>query len=211
MFIFRQLFDARSHAFMYLLGDRASGEAVAIDVVPPPTLHSAFGLLAELDLHARYLLLTHAHRATLPLANTFVERSGARVAGSPVDAPTLVEHALEHGAQVDFGPEHVDVIATPGHTLGSASYLWRDRLFTGDALLIGGCGRPQHPAVDPARLYDSVVHRLFSLPGETLVFPGHDHCGRTVSTVAEERETNPAFAHRSRDEFITRRRDGARP
>ncbi len=211
MFVFRQLFDARSHSFMYLLGDRTGGEAIAIDVVPAPTLHSAIALLAEFDLHARYLLLTHAHQATLPLAQAFIERSGASVAALPQDAPALVEVVLGHGARVDFGPEHVDVISTPGHTLGSASYLWRDRVFTGDALLIGGCGCPEHPAVDPARLYDSVVRRLFALPGETLVFPGHDHCGRTVSTVAEERETNPAFAHRSRDEFITRRRDGARP
>ncbi len=129
---------------------------------------------------------------------------------SDADAGGAIDASLKHGDRVDFGPEHVRVIATPGHTPGSLSYLWRDRVFTGDSLMIGGCGCTEHPAADPARLYDSVMRRLFTLPGETLVFPHHDRCGRTVSTIAEERETNPAFAQRSRDEFITRRRASAR-
>ncbi len=210
MLFFRQIFDARSYSFMYLLGNRTSGEAVAIDLVPEPTLLTAFGLLGELGLHARHLLLTHVDADTLDLARPFTARTGAAIAASDADAGGAIDASLKHGDRVDFGPEHVRVIATPGHTPGSLSYLWRDRVFTGDSLMIGGCGCTEHPAADPARLYDSVMRRLFTLPGETLVFPHHDRCGRTVSTIAEERETNPAFAQRSRDEFITRRRASAR-
>jgi sulfur dioxygenase len=94
------------------------------------------------------------------------------------------------------------VIATPGHTPGSMTFHWRDRLFTGDALLIGGCGRTDFQQGDAGQLYDAITGRLFTLPGETLVYPGHDYRGRRVSCIEEERTTNPRLAGRSRGDFI---------
>jgi glyoxylase-like metal-dependent hydrolase (beta-lactamase superfamily II) len=82
--------------------------------------------------------------------------------------------------------------------------LWQDRIFCGDALELGGCGQVENGECDPGRLYDSVMNRLFVLPDETLVFPGHDFHGRTVSTIGEERRCNPFFAARSRDAFLSR-------
>lgn len=107
-----------------------------------------------------------------------------------------------HGDLLSFGSESIQVIATPGHTADSPSYLWRDRLFCGDALALGGCPR-QADDGDPRRIYDSVVDRLFALPAETLVFPGHDAHGRTVSTIGEERTSTPFFLPRWRDAFVT--------
>ena len=102
---------------------------------------------------------------------------------------------------LSFGNESIAVIETPGHTPGCITYAWRDRIFCGDALELGGCGQ----AVDETNagaMYDSVRGRIFSLPGDTLIYPGHDYTGRTVSTVAEERQRNIAFSGLTRDRFI---------
>ncbi|MGZ8272242.1 MAG: MBL fold metallo-hydrolase, partial [Methylophilus sp.] len=101
-----------------------------------------------------------------------------------------------------FGNEVIDVIATPGHTAGSVSYLWRDRVFTGDALLINGCGRTDFQSGNAGVLYDSVTQKLFTLPDETLVYPGHDYQGRYVSCVAQEKNINSRLANKTREEFI---------
>jgi glyoxylase-like metal-dependent hydrolase (beta-lactamase superfamily II) len=102
----------------------------------------------------------------------------------------------------------IRVIATPGHTPDGVCFLWHDRLFSGDALAIGGCRPSADPGADPGVLYDSVTRRLFALPGETLVFPGHAFHARRVSTIAEERTRNRSFAHTSRDAFIAAWRRG---
>ena len=161
-------------------------------------------MLAELNLRLDYLLQTHVHDDEPNDAASLKERTGARTVASET-ARAGADITVRHGDTITFGSEVIHVIATPGHTPGCLSYLWRDRAFTGDTLLIGSCGRSGLMGEDPAELYDSITHRLFVLPGETLVFPGHDRHGRTVSTIAEERERNPAIAGRSRDEFITRR------
>ena len=100
------------------------------------------------------------------------------------------------------GNEQLRVIATPGHTRGSISFLWRDRLFTGDSLLIGGCGRTDFQGGDAGALYDSITRRLFTLPDETLVYPGHDYQQRWVSSIMQERTTNPRLAGKTREQFI---------
>jgi glyoxylase-like metal-dependent hydrolase (beta-lactamase superfamily II) len=120
-------------------------------------------------------------------------------------APVTADLRLHHGDAITFGNEVIHVLGTPGHTPACLSYLWRDRLFTGDALLIRACGRTDLPDADAGALYDSITQRLMVLPGDTLVYPGHDGQGRTVSTITEEREHNPCVAGRSRDEFITQR------
>jgi len=95
------------------------------------------------------------------------------------------------------------VLYTPGHTMGDVSYLVEDRVLTGDALLIGGCGRTDFQEGDAGRLYDSVTGRLFTLPPDTLVYPGHDYHGNTVSTIAREKATNARLGEgRSRADFI---------
>jgi glyoxylase-like metal-dependent hydrolase (beta-lactamase superfamily II) len=200
---FRQIFDPRTVAFTYLLGEDG-GAAVAVDPGTDRTRLSVLAMLAELNLRLDYVLQTHWHDDGANDAAALRERTSARVVASEA-ARAGADIPVRHGDTINFGSEVIHVIATPGHTPGSVSYLWRDRVFTGDTLLIGGCGGTDRMGEDPAALYDSITHRLFALPGETLVFPGHDRRGRTVSTIAEERERNPAIAGRSRDEFITRR------
>lgn len=200
---FRQIFDQETLAFTYLLGDD-SGAAILIDAGSERTTLPVLAILAELNLRLDYLLQTHLHDDEPNDAAALKERTGARVVASEAFMASA-DIPVRHGTTISFGSELVHVIGTPGHTSGCLSYLWHDRVFTGDALLIGSCGRTELQGGDPAALYDSITHRLFVLPGETLVFPGHARHGRTVSTIAEERERNPAIAGCSRDEFITRR------
>jgi glyoxylase-like metal-dependent hydrolase (beta-lactamase superfamily II) len=202
--LFRQLYDRPSRAFTYLVADPDSREAVAVDPEPEGTALPLLAMANELDLRLVYLLCTHAHEGA-PTAVPFLKsRTGARVVAGE-RAPVAADLRPRHGEALTFGNEVVHVLATPGHTPGCLSYLWRDRVFTGDALLVRGCGRTDLPDGDAGTLFDSVTLRLLVLPGDTLLFPGHETHGRTVSTIAEEREHNPCIAARSRDEFITQR------
>jgi glyoxylase-like metal-dependent hydrolase (beta-lactamase superfamily II) len=199
--IFRQLYDAPHRAFSYLLADRGEGTAVAVDPVPEGIALPLLALADELDVQIDYLLCTHLHEGEQPALERLKARTGARLAASE-RAPVAADVHLRHGETLSFGRETIQVIGTPGHTPGCLSYLWRDRVFSGDALLIRGCGRTDLPDGDAGQLFDSIT-RLLVLPGDTLLFPGHETHGRTVSTIAEEREHNPCVAGRSRDEFIT--------
>ena len=184
----------------YLLGDPVSKDAVVIDPLRrQATLLQA--LLAEQGLRLKYVLRTHVHRPDTIDCGDLCAQSGARYVIGAANAEDLPGERVREGDQLRFGEELLSVIETPGHTPGCVTYLWRDRIFCGDLLEIGGCT----PAVEETHagaLFDSVRHRIFVLQGETLVFPGHDHARRTVSTVAEERLTNVAFSGLSRDAFI---------
>jgi len=202
--IFRQIYDPPSRSFTYLLADDGTPAAVAIDPEPDGTALPLLGLVGELGLSLQYLLCTHVHEGAAGTVERLRGRTGARiVAGlaAPIDADVRVRQ----GDVVTFGSESIRVLDTPGHTAADVSYLWRDRVFSGDALLIRGCGRTDLPGGDAGALFDSITQRLLVLPGETLLFPGHETHHRSVSTIAEERDYNPCVAGRSRDEFITQR------
>ena len=199
---FRQFFDSRTAAISYLLADPPNTGAVAIDPDPDPCQGLVLkSLLAERKLELRLILLTHTHD------DSFEDLAG-QYPGAGIVAGTRPRLSGGFRTAVDdenfcFGNERIRVIATPGHTPFSVSYLWRDRLFCGDALELGGCGLSEDRECDPGGIYDSVTTRVFALPDETLVFPGHDFHGRTVSTIGEERQRNPFFLARSRDAFVT--------
>lgn len=199
---FHQRFDPASSTFTYLLACERTREAVLIDPVLEQHQRD-LALVAELGVTVKWLLDTHVHADHVTGASALK----ADLPGAPRTAVGLAceaegyEWALTHGERLTFGDEHIDVIATPGHTPGSMSFLWRDRVFTGDALLIGGCGRTDFQNGDAGQLYDAVTQRLFTLPPETLVYPGHDYKGRRVSCIGEERDTNPRLT-KSRDEFV---------
>ena len=110
---------------------------------------------------------------------------------------------LTHGDIVRFGAaEEIRVLHTPGHTAGSMSYVWRGNVFTGDALLIGGCGRTDFQSGSAEALYDSVNTRLFTLPDDTRMWPGHDYKGQAVSTIGWEKRHNERLAGRDRADFV---------
>lgn len=197
---FRQIHDAASNALTYLLADEASSEAVVIDPLrSQATLILA--MLAERSLRLIHVLRTHVHRPSRAECGELCPATGATLIlgeRSPDDIDGL--RAADDDI-VRFGNEALRVISTPGHAPGSVCFLWRDRLFCGDTLLIADCDCIA-PDADPGALFDSVKQKLFTLPDETLVFPGRDANGRTVSTIREERQRNPFFSLSNREAFI---------
>lgn len=198
---FHQLFDTTSSTFTYVLVDPQTREAVIIDPVDTH-LDAYLRLMQSEGLTLRFTLETHAHADHVTSAGLLCQRTGAKSA-APVQCGILpADLQLDDGAAICFGDETIRALHTPGHTAGSMSYLWRDCVFTGDALLIGGCGRTDFQSGDSGTLYDSITGRLFTLPEATRVYPAHDYKGRTVSTIGEERRCNPRLAGKTREEFV---------
>ncbi len=197
MLIFRPLFDPASSTWSYLLGDAASAQAVLIDPVFEQ-LRRDETLIRELGLQLKWTLETHVHADHVTGAWLLRERLGSRIALSVDGGASGADLLLRHGERVAFGSRHLQVRATPGHTNGCLSYVLDDlaRVFSGDCLLIRGCGRTDFQQGSAAALYRSVHTQLFTLPGDCLVYPGHDYNGMGVSSIDEERRFNPRLGGR---------------
>jgi glyoxylase-like metal-dependent hydrolase (beta-lactamase superfamily II)/rhodanese-related sulfurtransferase len=198
---FKQLFDPASSTLSYLIADDASHEAVLIDPVLEQVERDA-RLVREHGLKLKTTLETHVHADHV---------TGAQALRQATDAQTAVcrdcnaqgyDRLLADGDVILFGQEEILTIATPGHTPGSVCYLWRDRLFTGDTLLIGGCGRTDFQNGSAEALWESITGRLFTLDEQILVYPGHDHKGRRVSSIGEEKRFNARLAGKTREDFL---------
>ncbi|HZV55343.1 MAG TPA: MBL fold metallo-hydrolase [Rhodocyclaceae bacterium] len=198
---FRQFRDPATETFSYVLGCGHSGQTVIIDPVVGQVL-LYLGVLKELDLCLTWVLETHLHADHISAADTLREWTGARVAVARNSGIGAADRLLDDGDTLAIGELEIEVLATPGHTPGCLTYRWQDRLFTGDSLLIGSCGRIDEPGSSGIMLFDSVTRRLLSLPAETLVYPGHGQAGRWVSCIGEERDNNPFFHGISRDSFV---------
>jgi len=192
MLIFRQLFDPVSSTYTYLLGDAASGQALLIDPVYEHERRDR-ALLRELGLQLVATLDTHVHADHVTGAWLLKQRCGSQILLSADGGALNADRLLRDGDQVAFGSRHLEVRATPGHTNGCLTYVLDDHsmAFTGDSLLIRGCGRTDFQQGSPARLYHSVKQRILSLPDTCLLYPGHDYKGLTVTSVAEELRFNP--------------------
>jgi sulfur dioxygenase len=190
--IFRQLLDPTSSTYSYLLADRDSGEAVLIDPVFEQARRDA-ALLRELGLRLVATLETHVHADHVTGAWLLQQRMGSRIALSAASGAQGADRPLQHGDLVAFGQRQLQVRATPGHTDGCVSYVLDDAsmAFTGDCLLIRGCGRTDFQQGDPHKLFRSVHEQILSLPDGCLLYPGHDYRGLTVTSVGEERRFNP--------------------
>ncbi|MFD2366152.1 MBL fold metallo-hydrolase [Pseudoduganella sp. GCM10020061] len=198
-----QLFDTESSTFTYILVGEDDKSAVIIDAVDHHWERD-LAHLKRLGLELAYVLETHAHADHVTAAGKLREVTGAKAAVPAGCGIAPAEVQLNDGDIIRFGKdEQIKVIHTPGHTAGSVSYLWRGNVFTGDTLLIDGCGRTDFQSGSSAALYDSVVGKLFKLPDTTRVWPGHDYKGQSVSTIGWEKEHNSRLAHRSKEDFAT--------
>lgn len=200
--IFRQLFEPVSSTYTYLLADPVSLEAVLIDPVVEE-VETYVGLLAALGLTLRYTLETHVHADHVTAGAALRDRLGSRTVVHRDGGATCADVLVAGGDHLRVGTIDLEVRETPGHTNGCVAYVAADRVFTGDTLLIGGCGRTDFQQGDPERLYDSVHTQIFSLPPDTLVYPAHDYKGRTVSTVREEQAINARLGGgKSKEAFV---------
>lgn len=199
--MFKQMFDVGSCTFTYLIADDASREAVFIDPVVNH-IDDYTTLITKLNYQLKYSLETHVHADHVTAGGLLREKLSTKTGVSQRCGAHTADLQLNDGDMLSIGCQQIKVIATPGHTAGSISFLWDDHIFTGDALLINGCGRTDFQSGDAGMLFDSITNKIFSLPDETLIYPGHDYNGHRVSCVAQEKAINPRLAGKSRDEFI---------
>jgi glyoxylase-like metal-dependent hydrolase (beta-lactamase superfamily II) len=188
--IFRQLFEPLSSTYTYLVGCADTHQAVLIDPVVT-TVDRDLAELQALGLRLEYTLDTHIHADHITGALHLKQRTGCRIAAPAIDRLPCTDVGLEHCTPLPLGSVTLLPLHTPGHTSGHFAYRLPDRVFTGDALLIDGCGRTDFQGGDAGALYHSITSQLFSLPDETLVYPGHDYQGRQVSSIGQEKARNP--------------------
>jgi sulfur dioxygenase len=196
-----QLFDAASSTYTYVLFDENTRDALIIDPVDDQ-VERDLATLRQYGLKLVWTVETHAHADHITSAAQLAEHAGARTAapaGCGIDTAAV---QLSHGDTLQFGKETLKALHTPGHTAGSMSYVWRGHVFTGDTLLINGCGRTDFQSGSASDLYDSITRVLFALPDTTTVWPGHDYQGRTHSTIGAEKSGNARVAGKTREEFI---------
>lgn len=199
--IFKQIFDTESSTYTYFIADVKSGEAVFIDPVDTH-INDYLDLLKQHQCTLKYSLETHVHADHITGGGLLRQKTDALTAVASACGAQTADLQLNDGDEIKFAQEVIKVIATPGHTPGSTSFLWRDRLFTGDSLLINGCGRTDFQGGSATNLFESIANKIFTLPDETLIYPGHDYHGRRVSSVAQEKAINPRLAGKTLNEFI---------
>lgn len=193
--IFRQLFDPQSSTYTYLLACPATREAVLIDPVFEHARRDA-ALIQELGFRLLWTLETHVHADHVTGAALLRRSLGSKVALSQDSGATGADRTLVDGEKIAFGKRFLEAQATPGHTNGCMTFVLDDKsmAFTGDTLLIRGCGRTDFQQGDAHQLFRSVRDRIFTLPDACLLYPGHDYKGLTASSVGEEKRYNPRLA-----------------
>ena len=196
----RQLFDRDSSTYTYLVADLFNGVAALIDPVREQ-IERDLELVDQLGIRLTHVLETHVHADHVTASGALRERTGALTYASAAGAPCVDVH-LHHGEVIKLGNVPITAIATPGHTDDGFSYVIDGAVFTGDTLLVRGCGRADFQNGDPGQLYDSITRRLFTLPDRTIVYPGHDYRGFTTTTIGEEKRWNPRLSGKTREEFI---------
>ncbi|NEZ59371.1 MBL fold metallo-hydrolase [Adonisia turfae] len=200
--LFRQLFDRATWTYTYLIADLVTREAALVD----PVLEQVdrdYRLLTELELVLKYCLETHIHADHITGTGRLRELTECEGVVPQNANAACASRYLQHGEILRVGNVNIQAIETHGHTDSHMSYRVNGtHVLTGDALFIRGCGRTDFQSGDAGTLYDHVTQRLFTLPDETLVYPGHDYQGQTVSTIDEEKRFNPRFVGKDRASFI---------
>lgn len=202
-----QLFDSASSTYSYLVWDPDSREAALIDPVQEQAGRDT-GLIRELKLTLKYTLETHMHSDHITGSGYLREVLHSIVIVHENSRAKYADVMVKDGDYIPLGRERINIVYTPGHTDNHICLVIPGAVFTGDSLHIGSCGRTDNAQGDAGLMYDSVTDKLFTLPDDTLVYPGHDYQGKTCSTIGEEKRHNPRIGMQiSRDEFITKMND----
>lgn len=203
--IFRQLFEPESSTYTYLFGCQESGQGIVLDPVME-TVDRDLAVIQALGLRLAYTLDTHIHADHISSACRLRSLTGCKVAYPALDGLPCADLGVAEDKPLVMGSLTFKPLHTPGHTDTHHCYLIdrgdTARVFTGDALLIDGCGRTDFQNGNTEALYRSVREKILTLPPDTLVYPSHDYQHRHVSTVLQERERNPRLGDdKSLEEF----------
>jgi len=198
--MFRQLFDATSFTYSYLLASRPGGEALIIDPVID-NVDRYLQLLDELDLSLIKAIDTHCHADHITGLGKLRDVTRCITVMGRESSVDVVSMRVDEGDSIDIENICLQVLHTPGHTDDSYCFVMEDRIFTGDTLLIRGTGRTDFQQGNSHDAYQSLFTKVLKLPAETLVYPGHDYKGATVSTIGEEKAFNPRLQVSSANEY----------
>lgn len=199
--LFRQLFDSESSTYTYLVASGVGRNAVMIDPVKK-NVKQYITLIEEFGLTLMAAMDTHLHADHVTGIGELRQALGCQSMMGEQSQASGVSARFRDNDILDFDGLKFTVIYTPGHTDDSYCFLMNDRVFTGDTLFIRGTGRTDFQHGNPGQQYDSLFNRLFCLPESTLIYPGHDYNGMTVSTIGEEMKFNPRLNGKSREEYI---------
>jgi len=203
--IFRQLFEPISSTYTYILASGPSQGAIIIDPVKEHT-DVYLDLLKKMDLKLIYAIDTHTHADHVTALGELRDASDCKTIMGEYSKAGCVSRFVKDNELIKAGDIVLRSIYTPGHTIESFSFLLQkggpDMVFTGDTLLINGSGRTDFQSGDASDSYNSIVNKLFTLDDKTLVYPGHDYHGHTVSSISEQKRLNPRLAGKSIEEYV---------
>lgn len=200
--IIKQFFDEECSAFTYIVYDQQTKDAVIIDPVKRD-VERDYAFIQENELQLKLILDTHIHADHVTSSCHLKELTGALIGYNKLIPVQNADIPLADGEMIQVGAVAIKVIHTPGHTNSCMSYLIGNYVFTGDALMIKGCGRTDFQEGDSHKLFHSVREKLFSLPEDTIVYPAHDYKGMTSSTIGSEKKENARLnLSLSEDQFV---------
>ena len=198
--IFKQLFDEKSSTYTYLIASNKGREALIIDPVLE-NINTYLNLLKELDLKLVKVIDTHIHADHITALNELNKRTNCTRIMGEKSKSEVIDLKVKENDKIDIDKISLKAIYTPGHTDCSYSFLMKDRVFTGDTLLINGTGRTDFQNGDPFQSYDSIFNKILKLPNNTIVYPAHDYNGKKSSTIQNEKENNPRLQVSSANEY----------
>ena len=198
--IFKQLFDEKSSTYTYLIASNKGREALIIDPVLE-NINTYVNLLRELDLKLVKVIDTHIHADHITALNELNKRTNCTRIMGEKSKSEVIDLKVKENDKIDIDKISLKAIYTPGHTDCSYSFLMKDRVFTGDTLLINGTGRTDFQNGDPFQSYDSIFNKILKLPNNTIVYPAHDYNGKKSSTIQNEKENNPRLQVSSANEY----------
>lgn len=198
----RQLFDQDTWTYTYIVYDEATKEAAIIDSVKEKFERDS-RYIRELGLNLKYALETHVHADHVTASGQFRNEFNVQIGVQADSGNQCADLKIKDGDLFKLGNQTIKAIHTPGHTNGDVSYYIEGAVFTGDALLIRACGRTDFQQGNSEVLYHSITQKLFTLPDDTVVYPGHDYEGFTSSSIGEEKALNPRLANnKPKKEFM---------
>lgn len=198
--VFRQLFDSVSSTYTYLVAEK-NGEALIIDPVKEH-VQAYIQLVKDLNLKLVFAIDTHVHADHVTGSGDLEDLTACVSLMGEMTKATCVSRRVTEGEIIRVGSHHVKTLYTPGHTDDSYSFLMKDRVFTGDTLLIRSTGRTDFQNGNAAQQYDSIFNKLLKLDDEVMLYPAHDYKGWTVSTIGEEKAHNPRLKVTSEREYV---------
>lgn len=185
--------------FTYVLEDEETSQALVLD--PSWDLDEVKRIIDKNNLTVKYIVNTHHH-----FDHTLGNESMAKETGAKIIqySTSTLKHdiSVSEGEKIKFGNSELDVLYTPGHSKDSMCLVGDGKIFSGDTLFVGTCGRVDLPGGDARELYHSLVDTLRKLDDGLLMYPGHNYGTTPTSTIGEQKRTNLVMQPRTEQEFL---------